>query len=434
MRILIIGGGGREHALAWALSRSSHKPHLFAAPGNPGIASLADLVPLSTLDLDALASFAERELVDLTVVGPEAPLIAGIVDRFEARGLRIFGPSADPAKLEGSKAFAKRLMEDANIPTAAFRICETAAEAHEAAAGHFGENPGSTGLVVKADGLAAGKGVLVTDTEQQAHEAVSRMMESRDFGDSGMRVILEERLAGEEASLMAVSDGETVLPLLPAQDHKRLLENDDGPNTGGMGAYSPVPIMPPALVDEAMDTVVRPAIRAIAEYGIPYKGLLYAGLMLTSDGIKAIEFNCRFGDPEAQTVLPLMESDLVDLLLGAAECRMPSSLKWRAGTSVCVVAASAGYPGAVRTGIPISGIADAAESEGCLVFEAGTRYGSDGRIETSGGRVLSVTGLGADLITATARAYVGMSHIQFDGLQYRRDIAGRALRAPATGE
>jgi phosphoribosylamine---glycine ligase len=430
MRILVVGGGGREHALVWKIAQSPLIEKIYCAPGNAGIAQQAECVALLPTDLDGLADFAEAHAIDLTVVGPEVPLIAGIVDRFEARGLRIFGPSPDPARLEGSKIFAKRLMQDAGIPTAAFAVCESEAEALAYLNTFYSSRDHQTKIVIKADGVAAGKGVTVANTAEEARAAVKRMMEDRIFGASGDRVVIEECLVGEEASIMAITDGRTVLPLLPAQDHKRVFDEDQGANTGGMGAYAPVPILPPDVVVQTVEKILTPAIAAIRNFGIPYRGVLYAGIMVTPQGIKTIEFNCRFGDPETQTVLPLLESDLVPLLLASIDGTLDEqTAKWRNASSVCVVAASGGYPDAFEKGKPISGLEQAASERDCLVFHSGTSAHHD-QVLTDGGRVLSVTGLGATLLDAAAAAYNGMGHLEFDGIHYRRDIAAHSLRVP----
>lgn len=428
MRILVIGGGGREHALAWKIARSPLVEKVFCAPGNAGTVHSAQNVAIAATDIPALVEFADNEKIDLTVVGPEAPLIGGIVDRFEARGLPVFGPSTDPARIEGSKAFAKQLMRSSGIPTADFWICESTDAARGSIHDYYLSREPDAKIVVKADGLAAGKGVIIADSEPSAIAAVEKIMDQRAFGTSGDRVVLEEFLVGEEASIMAVTDGETVIPLLPSQDHKRALDGDQGPNTGGMGAYAPVPLLEPAVIDDALERILKPAIRAVRDLGIPYRGVLYAGIVNTAQGIKAIEFNCRFGDPETQAVLPLMESDIVPLLLGVTDCSLDTvEIKWRPAFAVCVVAASRGYPVSEEKGVPISGADESARSEGCLVFHSGTAM-QDGTLVTNGGRVLSVTGVGDDLMTATAVAYVGISRVRFDGMQYRRDIAGHALR------
>lgn len=427
MRILVIGGGGREHALVWKLAQSPQAERIYCAPGNAGIARMAECINLRPTDLDGLANFASNMKIDLTVVGPEVPLMAGIVDRFEARGLPIFGPATDPARLEGSKVFAKDIMARYGIPTAWSAVCDTASEAHEWLERHYaGTGRMSDDLVIKADGLAAGKGVIMARSAAEAHAAVSLVMEQRAFGSAGDRLLFEECLTGPEVSVMAFTDGENVAPMPPSQDHKRVFDGDEGPNTGGMGAYSPVPVFTDAMMREAVDTVLRPAVRAIRDLGIPYKGVLYAGLMLTPAGMRVLEFNCRFGDPETQAVLPLLDCDLVSVMQGCVECRIDDvAVPWKAGAAVCVVASSGGYPGDYATGVPIDGL-DRAAAADCLVFHAGTRAEA-GECLTDGGRVLGVTGVGADFAAATARAYEGLAHIRFDGMHYRRDIAKRAI-------
>ncbi|HSV74887.1 MAG TPA: phosphoribosylamine--glycine ligase [Chthonomonadales bacterium] len=432
MRVLVIGGGGREHALAWKLSASSHVDRIYCAPGNAGIARIAECINLEATDQEGLASFAASQHVDLTVVGPEGPLTAGIVDRFEARGLPVFGPATEPARIEGSKAFSKELMVRYGIATADYRAFEHPDEAHAYIVSRFaGMRESCGGLVVKADGIAAGKGVFVVDTAEQAHAAVDTVMRERAFGAAGDRIIVEERLTGEEVSIMAFTDGENVVAMPPSQDHKRVFDNDLGPNTGGMGAYSPTPSLPADIVHEAVETVVRPAVHAIRDLGIPYKGVLYAGLMLTPKGIRVLEFNCRFGDPETQAVLPLLETDLVEVLSACVDCSLDQlDVRWKREAAVCVVAASGGYPGDYATGKPIEGLDRAAEEPGCMIFHAGTRE-EHGQVYTDGGRVLGVTGTGADIPEALAHAYTGMARIRFEGMHFRRDIAARALKARA---
>jgi len=430
VRVLVIGGGGREHALVWKLAQSRHADRIYCAPGNAGIARLAECINLKPNDLEGLANFAATQKIDLTVVGPEAPLIAGIVDRFEARGLPIFGPATDPARIEGSKIFAKELMTQYGIPTADYWRCDTPEDAHQHVRAYFALHPQpGTRLVVKADGLAAGKGVTVARDENEAHEAVERMMAQRVFGAAGDRVVIEECLEGEEASIMAFTDGENVVPMPPSQDYKRIFDNDMGPNTGGMGAYSPVPIIPPTAAHEAVETILKPAIAAIRDLGIPYKGVLYAGIMVTKDGLKTLEFNCRFGDPETQAVLPLLETDLIEVMDAVLNCGLDTlEVTWKREAAVCVVASSGGYPGEFATGKLIEGLDRAAQTEGCLVFHAGTRL-KNNQVITDGGRVLGVTGVGQDLSEAVTRAYSGLKPIRFEGMHYRTDIARRALKS-----
>ena len=428
MRVLVVGGGGREHALIWKIAQSRHVSGIYCAPGNAGISKLAECIKIKPTDIAGLANFAAAQKIDLTVIGPEAPLIAGIVDRFEARGLPAFGPATDPARIEGSKAFSKELMVRYGIPTADYELCSDARTAHETVARWFARPAvAGSGLVVKADGLAAGKGVTVADTEDAAHRAVDIMMVDKAYGAAGDRVLIEERLVGEEVSIMAITDGECIVPLPPSQDHKRVGDGDEGPNTGGMGAYSPVPIVPANIADIALEKILKPAITAIRDLGIPYKGVLYAGLIVTEQGVKTLEFNCRFGDPETQAVLPLLETDLVEIMDASVNGRLDElNVVCSSGSSVCVVAASGGYPGDYETGKLIEGLDRAAQSEGCLVFHAGTRE-VNGQFLTDGGRVLGVTATAPDLPRAVSRAYKGIEQISFEGIHYRRDIAGRAL-------
>lgn len=429
MRVLVVGGGGREHALVWKIAQSPLVTSLYCAPGNAGIAELAECVPISATDISALVSFATVNDIDLTVVGPESPLIAGIVDAFEAKGLPIFGPSAEPARIEGSKAFAKDIMRSSGIPTADYWICDTLDEARDCVHRYYETRAPETGIVIKADGLAAGKGVTVASSEVEAYDALSRIMADRAFGSAGDRVVIEERLFGEEASIMAITDGTTILPLIPSQDHKRVLEGDLGPNTGGMGAYAPVPLIPVDTARVVVDTILAPAVDAIRTLGIPYRGALYAGVILTADGPKCIEFNCRLGDPETQVVLPLMESDLVPLLIAVSDCTLDQAVvRWKPQHAAAVFAVSGGYPDAFETGKPIDGLERTASESGCLLFHAGTRKQGD-TLVTDGGRVLSVTGIGDTLEDALTRAYAGMANIHFDRMYFRRDIGARALAA-----
>ncbi len=429
MRILVIGGGGREHALVWKLAQSRHVERLYCAPGNAGIARLAECINLRPNDLEGLANFADAQNVGMTVVGPEAPLIGGIVDRFEARGLPIFGPATDPARIEGSKSFSKELMVNYGIPTAEYWRCEGPEDAHYRIQAFYElHHESGTRLVVKADGIAAGKGVVVAQSAEEAHRAVDVMMVERVFGDAGDVVVIEECLEGEEASIMAFTDGDNVVAMPPSQDHKRIFDNDAGPNTGGMGAYTPVPMIPASIVAEAVETILKPAIAAIRDLGIPYKGVLFAGIMLTPSGLKTLEFNCRFGDPETQAILPLLETDLVEVMDAVINSNLDSiEVKWKAEAAACVVATSGGYPGEYATDKLIEGLDKAAQAEGCLVFHAGTRT-ENGQTLTDGGRVLGVTGVGPTLPEAVTRAYAGMRAIQFEGMHFRKDISGRALR------
>ncbi len=420
--VLLVGGGGREHALAWKLAQSPGLGRMVAAPGNPGIAAHARCVPLRDTAIDDLVELARRERPDLVVVGPEVPLALGLADRLRAAGFAVFGPSAAAARLESSKAFSKDLMARHGIPTARFRTFQDAA-----AAGRYCREL-SVPLVVKADGLAAGKGVIVCRTLDEADRALALCFEERAFGVSGLTVVVEEFLEGEEASFFALADGAAVLPLVAAQDHKTIWDDDRGPNTGGMGAYSPAPVMSDALQDRVMAEIVRPVIAAMGKEGAPYTGVLFVGLMITREGPKVIEFNCRFGDPECQAIMPRLESDLLALLQAAATAQgLPTALAWSPRTSVCVVMASAGYPGQYETGRPITGVAAAAELPGVNVFHAGTAMHGDVLV-TSGGRVLGVQASGADVASAIRAGYAAVERIRFDGAHYRRDIGHHALR------
>jgi phosphoribosylamine--glycine ligase len=422
LRVLLVGGGGREHALAWKLVRSPRLGALYAAPGNPGIAQVAECVPVRADDVAAIAALADRERIDLTVVGPEVPLSLGLVDALEARGRRAFGPTRAAAALESSKAFAKDLFARHGIPTARFGTFEAPGPARA-----FVRELGGR-AVVKTDGLAAGKGAIVCRETAEAERAIHDMLERRIFGDAGARVVVEEFLEGEEVSVFALTDGQTVCPLASAQDHKAIFDEDQGPNTGGMGAYSPAPVLASALAEEVLRTVLEPTVRAMAAEGRPYRGVLYGGLMLTAVGPRVLEYNVRFGDPECQVLMPRLADDLLPLCEAVAAGRgLPPSVSWRPESAVCVVIASGGYPGEYRTGLPIEGIERAEAHPGVTVFHAGTAR-RDGRLTTAGGRVLGVTALGADIHAAVAAAYVGAGEIRFDGLHYRRDIAHRALR------
>jgi phosphoribosylamine--glycine ligase/phosphoribosylformylglycinamidine cyclo-ligase len=417
MRVLVIGSGGREHGLTWKLSHSPHVERLFVAPGNGGTATIAENVPIPAGDVPALLDFARRERIDLTVVGPEAPLVAGLVDAFSEAGLRAFGPTAAAARLEGSKVFAKRFMVNEGIPTATGAVFDDYAAAQ--AYLRRQEMP----IVVKADGLAQGKGVAVCATLAEAEEALHRTMVERAFGAAGDQVLLENCLAGEEASLLAFSDGHTVRPMLPARDYKPIGEGDRGPNTGGMGGYAPSPHLGSALVEEITARVLQPTVDGMRRRGAPYVGVLYAGLMLTEDGPRVLEFNCRFGDPETQVLLPLLESDLVEICEACLDGRLDEvEMRWKPQYTTTVVLASGGYPVAYETGKPITGLARVAELDDVTVFHAGTRREEDALV-TAGGRVLAVTALGDGLEDARRRAYAAVEWIDFEGAQYRRDIA-----------
>ncbi|HAC81937.1 MAG: phosphoribosylamine--glycine ligase [Candidatus Binatia bacterium] len=418
MKVLIIGGGGREHALAWKISQSPRVTQVLCRPGNGGTTGN---VP-GGLDAEELAAFAEKEGVDLTVVGPEAPLTEGIVDLFESRGLRIFGPGREGARLEESKAFTKEILLEAGVDTAAHGTFVDAAAAHA-----YIKERGAP-IVVKADGLAAGKGVTVCATTDEAHQAVDEAMVDNAFGDAGARVVIEEMLLGEEASFIALVDGKNVLPLASSQDHKRIGEGDTGPNTGGMGAYSPAPIVTEEIFEKATREVCEPVVAALRARGIIFKGVLYAGLMIHEGRIRVLEFNVRFGDPECQPLMMRLRTDLIDLIDAVIDGHLDQiSIEWDPRPAACVVIAAAGYPGTPTKGDTIHGLEQAAEVEDSFVFHAGTKDGPDGTVETAGGRVLGVTALGDSIGEAVARAYEACDKISWPGLQFRRDIGHRAL-------
>ena len=417
MNILVIGSGGREHALYWKLSESPQTEQIYAIPGNPGMDASA---AIALDDHAKILRFAKEHEIGLVVVGPEVPLMNGLVDELEAAGIRAFGPRANAAEIEGSKSFAKDLMKKYGIPTARYEVF-TAAEPARA----YIRQEGAP-IVVKADGLAAGKGVIVAMTEQEALDAVDAIMEDHSFGDAGARVVIEEFMEGEEASLLAFTDGTTIRPMISAQDHKRAYDGDRGPNTGGMGTYAPAPVMTPERTERAVEEILKPTIAAMAKEGRIYRGCLYLGLMVTADGPKVVEFNARFGDPETQVVLPLLDSDLVTIMCACADGTLADvPIRWKDGAAVCVVLASGGYPGHYDKGQEIHGLADA-EAIGALVFHAGTAM-KDGKLVTNGGRVLGVVGRGADISSAVDAAYAAATKISFKDAYYRKDIAHRAL-------
>jgi len=422
MKILVAGSGGREHTLVWKIAQSPLVEKIFCAPGNGGIQELAECVEIAATDISGLSDFAEREAIDLTVVGPEAPLAEGIADEFLRRGLRIFGPSRAAAHTEASKVFAKEMMVKYGIPTARHAVF---ADAEEAVA-HIRQREAP--LVVKADGLAAGKGVIVCRTRGEAEQAVNRIMMEKEFGAAGDRVIVEDCLVGEEASLLAFTDGETVLPMDSAQDHKPVYDNDEGPNTGGMGAYSPAPVVTPEIYRRINDEILTPMIKGLTTEGIEYKGVLYAGLMITDEGPKVLEFNVRFGDPENQALMPRLENDLVEVMNAVIDGRLSEiELKWNPKAAVCVVMASGGYPGSYEKGKVIAGL-DSLEDESVVVFHAGTKRLDNGEIVTNGGRVVGVTGLGETIAEAFETTYAAVGKIHFEGAHYRNDIGAKALR------
>lgn len=421
MKILMVGQGGREHSLLWKLAQSPQKPLLYAAPGNAGMAQIATCINIGATEIASLVDFALHERIDLTLVGPEVPLTLGIVDEFEARKLKIFGARRDAAMIEGSKSFAKNLMRKYQIPTAAYEVFN---DPHQARA--YLEKVGVP-IVVKADGLAAGKGVIVCQTLDAAHQAVSMIMEERAFGDAGARVVIEECLTGEEASFLAFTDGKTVLPMASSQDHKPIFDNDQGPNTGGMGAYSPAPVVTDDVHRKIMERVMIPAVQGMAADGHPYKGVLYAGLMIKDGDPKVLEFNARFGDPEAQPLVARMASDLIPILEAVIAERLGEvDIEWRPEPAVCVVMASGGYPGSYEKGKVISGLDEAASVPGVEVFHAGTTL-KNGKVVTDGGRVLNIVGLGKDIREAIATAYRGVKKVYWEGAHYRTDIGKKAL-------
>ena len=436
MRVLVVGGGGREHALVHSFVQSSLATQVLCAPGNAGIAAEADCVPIGAEDVPALLEFALKERPDLTVIGPEAPLVAGVTDLFRERGLLVFGPDARAARMEGSKVFAKEIMGEAGAPTGGFSK-HTTAESAFAALAHQADYP----VVVKADGLAAGKGVIIAGDEAEARAAVEDMLVTKSFGGGGEVVVIEEHLVGSEVSLLVLCDGETAVPLAPAQDYKRIFADDQGPNTGGMGSYCPVPGFEQMAIDAAMDQVVEPVLATLKKRGITYRGVLYAGLIVTADGTRVLEFNCRFGDPETQAVLPRLQSDLLELCFAAAQGELAGAAPvWTPQACVTIVLASAGYPASSHKGDVIEGLDAAAAMDDVTVYHAGTAFAAAtsgrgcfgrGDVVTAGGRVLAVSALGDGFAKARERAYQAVARIRFDGLQSRPDIAERAVRAAA---
>jgi phosphoribosylamine--glycine ligase len=422
MKVLVIGGGGREHAIVWKLAQSRHVDKIYCAPGNAGIAETAECIDISIGDFDELINFVRYEWIDLTIVGPEVPLSMGIADAFEKGGRKILAPSKAAAQLEASKVFSKDFLRRHRIPTAEYKVFSSYLHAED-----YVRMKGSP-IVIKADGLAAGKGVIVAATTDEAVVALKRIMKEREFGKAGDRVIVEECLQGEEASFMVFTDGRTILPMVSSQDHKQVFDHDKGPNTGGMGAYSPAPVITEELESLVMEKIMWPTINGLREEGIKYKGVLYAGLMIKDGKPSVLEFNCRLGDPETQPVFARLDTDFVDIALAIADERLSDiKVEWKKDAAVCVVLASGGYPGKYEKGKVIRGLEEAKNVDDVFVFHAGTEF-SDGGIVTSGGRVLGVTATGKNIKAAKEQAYKAVGEIQFEGMHYRKDIADRALR------
>ena len=424
MKVLVVGGGGREHALVWKIAQSPRVTKLFCAPGNAGISQQASLVPIKANDLKGLLEFAEREKIDLTVVGPEDPLTRGIVDLFESKGLAVFGPSKGAAEIEGSKAFAKEMMKKYHIPTAAYEIFED----REEAASYIRKK--GAPIVIKADGLAAGKGVIICKSVDEAIRALDEIMREKVFGEAGNKVVVEECLTGEEASYIAFTDGKAILPMASSQDHKAALDGDQGPNTGGMGAYSPAPVVTEEVHERILEKILRPMIQGLGEEGRPYKGALYAGIMIQNGHPRVLEFNARFGDPETQPALMRMRGDIVPILEACIHGNLSKlRIEWDPRTAVCVVMASGGYPGDYEKGKIIKGLDEVSRMKGIFVFHAGTAGNGD-QIVTNGGRVLGVTGLGEGIEKAIDRTYEAVKKISWEGVHYRKDIGYKALMPP----
>lgn len=418
----MVGSGGREYGLVWAARQSKLVSEVLAVPGNAGMAELARCIPVLADDIEGLVQLACHERPDMVLIGPELPLSLGLTDRLAQEGIPVFGPTAEAARLESSKAFAKEFMDRHGIPTAKYQVCETP-EAAEASLDAFG-----LPVVIKADGLAGGKGVTVAETREQAIKAIAAAMQEQVFGEAGKRVVIEECLQGEEASIQAFTDGRIVVPMVSAQDHKRINEGDQGPNTGGMGAYAPAPVITQELIERVKREILEPTIAGMAAEGRSYKGILYAGLIITAEGPKVIEFNCRFGDPETQVVLPLLRSDLIDTALACIQERLsPEQVDIKPGAAVCVVMAAPGYPGSYPKGLPISGLESACSIQDIMVWHAGTVL-KEGQLVTDGGRVLNVIAAAPDIATAVKKVYAAAEKIFFAGAHYRRDIAYRALK------
>lgn len=422
MKVLVVGGGGREHALCWKLRKSILVNELYCAPGNGGTAELAVNVPVKADDVNGIRDFVRKEKIDFVIVGPEAPLNLGIIDMLEADGVKAFGPSKAAARLEGSKSFAKNIMKKYNVPTADFGVFTDAEKARQ-----YLRQKG-TPIVIKADGLAAGKGVYVCKTVEDGMDAIEDIMVKRLFGDAGDTLVIEECLEGEEASFLVFSDGRTVIPMDSSQDHKRIFDEDEGPNTGGMGAYSPAPVVNKSVFEKAMEQVIYPTITGMEKEGCPFKGVLYAGLMVKDGEVKVLEFNTRFGDPEAQPLLMRIENDIVPVLLGCVDGTLHNEfLLWDQRPSICIVIASGGYPGDYAKGFEIRGLGQVREEDNAVVFHAGTKM-ADGKILTDGGRVLGVTAIGEDIPDAIKNGYAAVEKICFEGMHFRKDIGRKAMK------
>ena len=422
MKVLVIGSGGREHALVWKITQSPKISQIYCAPGNAGISKLAQCVNINADSIDKLVDFAQEEKIDLTIVGPELPLSNGIVNEFNRKGLRVFGPSKKATEIESSKVFSKYLMKKYNIPTANYEVFQNSEKAFD----YIKQQ--AFPLVIKADGLAAGKGVFIVKDLLQARDALDALMEEKKFGEAGRQVIIEEFLEGEEVSILAFCDGKTIVPMVSSQDHKKIFDNDRGPNTGGMGAYSPVPFYPDEFEKRVLEEILKPTVKGLQSEGREYKGVLYAGLILTKQGPKVLEFNARFGDPETQVILPRLKTDLIDIFNAVIEGTLHKiNIEWKDNAAVCVVMASGGYPGKYQKGKVISGLERLEKMKDIIVFHAGTKFQYD-KIITSGGRVLGITAWDENISKAKERAYKGVKEIYFEDMYYRKDIASKAIK------
>jgi len=422
MKVLVIGSGGREHTLVWKITQSPKVSQIYCAPGNAGISKLAQCVNIDADSIEKLVDFAKKEKIDLTVVGPELPLSQGIVNEFNQQGLRIFGPSKEATEIESSKVFSKFLLKKYNIPTANYEVFQNS----EKALAYIQQQ--TFPLVIKADGLAAGKGVFIVENLVQARDALNTLMDEKQFGDAGRQVIIEEFLEGEEVSILAFCDGKTVIPMVSSQDHKKIFDNDQGPNTGGMGAYSPVPFYPDEFEKRVLEEILKPTVKGLQNEGKEYKGVLYAGLILTKEGPKVLEFNARFGDPENQVILPRLKTDLIDILNAVIDSTLHKiNIQWEDNTAVCVVVASGGYPGKYQKGKVISGLERLEKMKNMIAFHAGTKF-QDNQVITSGGRVLGITAWDETISKAKEKAYKGVKEIYFEDMHYRKDIAVKAIK------